>query len=51
MPAVSVAQQRLLYARFGSAWVHAHGFNVLRPDAPLRVRSRTRMAHRARGGR
>ncbi len=27
MPAVSKAQQRLLYARFGAAWVKAHHFD------------------------
>lgn len=26
MPAESEAQRRLLYAKFGSAWVHKHGF-------------------------
>ena len=26
MPARSEAQRRLLYARFGSEWVHKHGF-------------------------
>ncbi len=27
MPAVSDAQRKLLYARFGAAWVKKHGFD------------------------
>lgn len=29
MPAQSRAQQRALYAKKGSAWVHAHHFDVI----------------------
>lgn len=30
MPAKSRKQQRALYAKFGSKWVHAHHFDKLR---------------------
>lgn len=29
MPAVSRKQQRYLYAKFGSAWVHRHHFDIV----------------------
>lgn len=29
MPAKSRKQQRYLYARFGSKWVHEHGFDSM----------------------
>ena len=33
MPSVSDAQRRALYAKKGSAWVHAHHFDVVDPRA------------------
>ena len=33
MPSKSVAQRKALYAKKGSAWVHAHGFDKLAPGA------------------
>lgn len=31
MPSQSERQRRYLYAKFGSAWVHAHHFDKLAP--------------------
>jgi hypothetical protein len=36
MPAVSRAQQRALYAKKGSAWVHRHHFDTIDPAARRR---------------
>jgi len=36
MPAVSRAQQRALYAKKGSAWVHRHHFDTIDPSARRR---------------
>jgi hypothetical protein len=41
MPAVSEAQRRLLYARFGAAWVRAHHFDTP-GKLPRYVRKRRR---------
>jgi hypothetical protein len=38
MPAVSRKQQRYLFMRFGSAWVHAHHFDVVSHKVKGRVK-------------
>lgn len=42
MPAVSKAQQRYLYSKFGEAWVIAHHFNNPTKGLPKHVKKRKR---------
>lgn len=42
MPAVSKAQQRYLYAKFGAAWVHAHHFDNETRNLPAYKRPKKR---------
>lgn len=45
MPAVSKAQQRYLYAKFGAAWVHQHHFDNPTKGEPEHV-VRKKHAHK-----
>jgi hypothetical protein len=40
LPAKSRKQQRALYAKFGSAWVHEHHFDKLAPKAKAKPKKR-----------
>lgn len=42
MPARSRAQQRALYAKKGSAWVHAHHFDKIEPKKKAKKKKRKR---------
>jgi hypothetical protein len=42
MPAVSRKQQKYLYAKFGSAWVHAHHFDKVAGKSPASRKPRSK---------
>lgn len=42
MPSKSLKQMRYLYAHFGSAWVHQHGFDVMAPGLQVESKAKSR---------
>jgi hypothetical protein len=47
MPSKSEAQRKALYAKFGSAWVHEHHFDKVKPDPKVKPRG----PHKTKGNR